>query len=836
MTATTEHDRPLCSRRRRPSALCCVVLALAALMALPTLTALPGCGGCRQNSAKAKAKAQAKAKKEAEEKKKKEELARRKKKRRKPDFDPIAPASQPMAGKGSGTWYKPSHWTSTTIAAKTNHFDFPGELQLEVTDGKGRPMPMPSTRFTMGTVRDAPLHKGKQKHFESLVFTPSYGQPLRMAGRLSSRKGGRTYRFPSVLMRMPSYQYHLVVLSRQPNYSYLNKLASVKPPANSFGMGGPVNSYYRVVPITVGPQVKSRIELPSYAMLWTGIACVLWDEAEPSKLNLMQQQAMLDWLHWGGQLILSGPGTLGTLRGSFLEDCLPATEATTRELAAVDLDPLLQWSRGSGKEPPELKLRRSVPAIQFKLHDDARYLPGSGDLIAERRVGRGRVVVTAFRLSDLQLTAWKGFDELVNAFLLRRPAREFLNPARGSDQDLHVKWKDGQYSRADHLDAGLISNVRYFTRDSGVSRSQYGADMLPQEDSYESYDFNLSTPSGPGVAAWNDFNGVARGVRETLRKAARIEIPGRRFVFWVVVGYLAVLVPVNWIVFRLLGRVEWCWVAAPVIAVVCTIGVIRAAQLDIGFVRARTEIAVLEMQAGYDRAHVTRYTTLYTSLAAPYNFQFDDPGSLALPFSMDEKPTEHAEHRKLTYRRGRVSGSNNGASLSGYYVESNAIGMVHSEQMIELGGSLIARQTGDGGFEVVNRTQYTLLDARVIRKDDKGNVETLWFGAIEPNQRKRPGAKPSTTGLKSATLDLTTLAGQAQDPKKLEPGDSRLIACLKEELPGLTIDPPANQPRYATMVVAHLNYSPGPDPAPDANLQKQRPRRKVPDFGGPPIE
>jgi len=828
MTATIEHDRPRGIRRRRPSVVCCLVLALAALTALPAVTALPGCGGCRQDSAKAKA-AKAKAKKEAEEKKRKEELARKKKKKRKPDFDPITPASQPMAGRASGTWYKPSHWMSTTIAAKTNHFDFPGELQLEATDNKGKLVPVPSTRFTLATVRDAPLHKGKQKHFDSVVFTPSGGQSPRVAGRLSSRKSGRTYGFLSIPMRMPSYQYHLVVLSRQPNYSYLSTLASVKPSASSLGFSGPVSSYYRVVPITVDPQVKSRVELPSYSMLWTSVACVLWDEADPSKLNLPQQQAMLDWLHWGGQLILSGPGTLGTLRGSFLEDYLPATEAATRELTAVDFEPLLQWGsdtgNGRGKEPPELKLRRSVPAIELKMHRDARYLPGSGELIAERRVGRGRVVVTTFRLSDLQLTAWKGFDELVNAFLLRRPAREFLNPARGGDRDLHVRWVGDSYSPAEHLDAGIVSNVRYFTRDSGVSRSQYGADMVPRDDLYD----YSQTPSGTGVAAWNDFNGVAGDARKTLREAARIEIPDRRFVFWVVVGYLAVLVPANWIVFRLLGRVEWCWVAAPVIAVICTIGVIRAAQLDIGFVRARTEIAVLEMQGGYDRGHATRYTVLYTSLAAPYSFQFDDAGSLALPFPRVDRPEEFFEHRKLTYRRDR------GASLSDYYVDSNAIGMLHSEQMIELGGSLTARRTGDGGFEVINGTEYTLLDARVVRKNDQGSVETLWLGEIEPNQRKRPApTAPGSLDFESAALDLDTLAGQALDSKTLQPKDVRLIACLKEELPGLTIEPSANQPRCATLVVAHLNYDPGPDPKPDANLRKEPPRPRDPGFG--PIE
>ena len=112
----------------------------------------------------------------------------------------------------------------------------------------------------------------------------------------------------------------------------------------------------------------------------------------------------------------------------------------------------------------------------------------------------------------------------------------------------------------------------------------------------------------------------------------------------------------------------------------------------------------------------------------------------------------------------------------------------------------------------------------------------LWLGEIGPNRRKRPDLSHPIAGLESAALELDTLAGQALEPKTLQPGDARLIACLKEELPGLSIDPPANQPRCATMIVAHLNYGPGTDPASDANLQKQPPRRKDPDFGGPPIE
>ena len=41
------------------------------------------------------------------------------------------------------------------------------------------------------------------------------------------------------------------------------------------------------------------------------------------------------------------------------------------------------------------------------------------------------------------------------------------------------------------------------------------------------------------------------------------------------------------------------------------------------------------MQPGYSRAHVTRYTVLYTSLATRYEFHLDDPAGQILPFPGD---------------------------------------------------------------------------------------------------------------------------------------------------------------------------------------------------------
>ena len=144
--------------------------------------------------------------------------------------------------------------------------------------------------------------------------------------------------------------------------------------------------------------------------------------------------------------------------------------------------------------------------------------------------------------------------------------------------------------------------------------------------------------AGAGAGGVERFQSGGRAARKALQSAARIEIPNRSFVMWVVVVYLLVLVPANWALFRSLKRVEWAWVAAPLIAVVCTGTVIRMAQLDIGFVRSQTELAVVEMQGDYARGHVTRYNALYTSLATSYGFQCDDPGAVVLPFPTVAEP------------------------------------------------------------------------------------------------------------------------------------------------------------------------------------------------------
>jgi hypothetical protein len=819
---------------------------------LALLLALPGCRGCRR----------AKTPEEAE-KQEAEERAKREKEKPKEDFElkqVVAwPCGQYSLLEGNllreGNHLKPGHWTSIVLAeAKMNNFDFLGDWEMELVDHKNngeRPVPVPATAYTLTTTRAVALPKGQAKTLESLLMVPPGYREVGMTYQL---RGRRMFASGLPLALMPAYQYHFVVMSRVPaRYLYLESLPSIKPPKSI--VIGERSPHYRV---TLSPP-KGPPPLPAHALFWTSIAYVLWDDADPGLLDADQRQAMLDWLHWGGQLILSGPDTLDTLRGSFLAPYLPATSAGARELGAADLAALSeQWS-GPGGRP--LVPLHPWAGIRLKKDPRAQFLPDTGDLLVERAVGRGRIVASAFRLGSADLINWPGWDGVLNACLLGRPPRDFRVDREGL---VDARWGD-RTAHPDFWDPALNSRLRFFARDAAVvlpkrvkttpanpfavnpgnvpAYAPPGTFVSPEEE--EGLDENLA-PVGMGVAGWNDFSPVANAARQGLQQAAGIKVLDRMFVVWIVAGYVLVLVPLNWGVFRLLRRVEWAWAAAPLIAVACAAVVINLAQLDIGFVRAENEIAVVELQGDYPRAHVTRYAALYTSLSTGYNFRFDSPGAMLLPFPTTDDPGRFRmllgeSYRPLTCRRG------DNLEVAGYAVGSNSIGFVHGEQWINLDHPLVLTRQDDEGLQVANQTQFTLRDAGVLKRTAGGGLQTAWLGTIAAGataagkfdlestslsgsnlwngKDRRDGSPHTCAGAAAGELNLHDLLEIAQRTEDLRPGEIRLVAWLGNDdvLPGLVVEPTASQWRHVALVVAHL--APGDEelPRPDLNLPPRRP-------------
>src|SRR4029078_9406558 len=130
--------------------------------------------------------------------------------------------------------------------------------------------------------------------------------------------------------------------------------------------------------------------------------------------------------------------------------------------------------------------------------------------------------------------------------------------------------------------------------------------------------------------------------------------------------------------------------------------VVWMAQLDIGFARAETEVGVLEVQGSFERAHLTRYLALYSSLSTTYNVHFDDPSALAQPFALD-RPVLPGQGRTDVVLR-----SMSDQQLDGFTVSSTSTGMVHSEQMVSLNGTLDWHPLPDGSSHVENNSRLKL--------------------------------------------------------------------------------------------------------------------------------
>ena len=925
------------------------------------------------------------------------------KKDEKPDFETSRLAVLPLDDAPTKNQVKPGHWFSAIQTMKANNFDFTkGDLEAQCVDPKGQPIPLPGTEFDLSITRPVSLPKGQTKHFDLLLFAnmPPKRGAINFITRLRPRGGGREVEWKyETTTRMKPFQNHFVVLAALPdNYQFVKALRSVKPERQDQYIGSSDLDYFVKL-----PKGTRRVDLPSHSLTWSNMAYVLWDDFEPEILNTDQQQALIDWLHWGGQLIINGPRTLDRLNSSILAPYLPAR---TEKIGAVTDSQIAELNRnwsfpedgGNELRPPKDEKNRPV-ALELTLQDGAHYIEGTGELIAEKSVGRGRVVTTAFNIPHSFFQSWDSYDSLFNACLLRRPARTFFE-GRGA---ITERWVSTKLARDDPR---LTSAMRYFSRDAmgltvqsrnpmragaasrissanrngndlptirpfdkndlhdplttvrmgsarptqsignemmrvvidgatvirnkqreryfitfqnvgndqlvapriivrgtanlipvegtggGVKENQttvtWMADNIPPGhgntleviveadtdatkdqqlrvefhsnygQTYEAIDIELNASDESlhplvrsskqafgmhgfakddliGVAGWSDASEVSRAARESLKQASGISVPSKFFIAKVLGIYLLILVPLNWLLFKLMGRVEWAWAAVPLIAIGGALGVVKAAELDIGFARSRTEISVVEVQPNYDRAHATRYAGFYTSLSSRYRISGEDASTLLQPFSS----TQPIGDRRV----GLYQGEN--VDLSGFNVISNSTGYVHSEQMLELGGTFSLNQAS-GQTTVRNDTNFDLKGAVVVRRVDD-SVEVAWVGDLRTKEKRvdiefkelstvtvafDEWDKESATSVDpvEGELNIRKLIDIAADPKRLGPDEMVLVGWNDTVIDGLIVKPESAQITSRTVVVAQLTHATRPKPQRDTNsyavLKRDRDERK----------
>lgn len=831
---------------------------VALLVAMTLVVSLPGCGGCWNTDPVAQKKA-------AEEEKKKREEDEKKKKKEKPkdDFTLGQIRSQPgetVKDKAEINYVKRGHWLTAGIPVRANNFDAAGQMESFTSGTDGKPFDIEHTKFAIEFARPLSLPKGQVKTPESLFFFPRerpQGMPGFLRTELSLDRGVNPPEDRGPVTALEEWQYLFLVLSTRPSvFTVLDTTQTFGPRTNTLN-GDPAIKYYQLI----RPSIEKSVPLPSNPLTWTSIAVILWDDIDPTVLTPEQQQAMLDWLNWGGQLILSGPNSLDRLNGTFLEPFLPAESSKSINLEQESFAEFNEfWSNPRRKDKPsesrDLRVVKPIAGIELELVDDANFLPHTGKLVAERRVGYGRIVTTAFPLASEALRVWPGFDGFLNGGLLRRPGRAFVETQEaGARVDwINLNLPVGDYRR----DPRLVSNIRFFTRDIGYEPN---AGFRPYPDlkiqsTFEGMDEssvlnstalepgnvddwrfagNMAVPKG-GVGTWNDFSGASNAARLHLNDAAGVVIPKADFVVKMLAAYLFVLVPLNWAVFRLMGRVEWAWFAAPVISLVAAVTVVRMAQLELGFVRSRTEIDVVEIQGDYDRAHVTRYVSLFTSLASYFDLKFDDDSSLALPMAVADN------YRRTSLDAVKVRIYNEGRGelhMTNFRVDSAQPERLHCEQMHSLGGKLELQGEEATGWRIKNGTTLTLKEAGILRRTAEQGYQAAYLpelnpGASAPLQFINLPAEEiwlkqwnDSTVMRPISLSETSVTGEmklgrfaelAAKQLRLFDGDVRLIAWSPGEIPGITYNPTSAQVSGISFVVAHLKRGQLPAPVRDANV------------------
>ena len=732
-------------------------------------------------------------------------------------------------------YIKANHWSMVGLEMRANHEDYEGSLQT-------RPIPLADQPHEMIYRRDARLVKAQRARLTMPIFLPAI--PKEMAFQLVRPEAIRQdEEWTASLRVLEPHQQLVVVLSKAANdqFARWSQFRATLPSAAR--RDDPLlldkQRYYRLVL----PQEPEKPLLSAHPLTWSAISHVVWDGLAPEAIGTGQQQAIVDWLHWGGQLVIVGGAgpAFAPLRESFLAPYLPAEASGENVLrTGAELKPLSDaYPPPGGMRDPDEPIALGSNPIELWETVGRRYKPpapipsaekkplfitglapkpgasvipiggeGNPPLAVEWKVGRGRVVMLAISLTDPDLLAWPGYETMVRRVVLRRPEERRVSPM-GQDPNGGIV-----PPRYEPLVGNDLTTVRYLSRDLGAPTRQAVDEEGQAITGYSTTSVDLYASETP-VGEWLDSASLPSLSRTVLEQASGIEIPGRDFVLKVILAYILTLVPLNYLICRyLLGRREWAWVVVPTLSLAFAIGVERAAAYDVGFDSSCDEIDLIETHGDYPKGLVSRFASLYATGRVKFSISYpNDPTALALPLATG-RSLRGEDVTLSSFQTQPIP------ALTGFQVQPRSLAMFRAEQLASLPGTVRLTPTGQGPRTVVNESGLDLKDAWVfeLRPDvtsggparrDRGRG----FGPARPARESLKPITPQAAGELDPRPFLELLRERSVATRPEEVGELRLIAWAEKTIAGQAIDPPVDRLRGFTLVVAHLEPSPLLDPA-----------------------
>ncbi len=755
----------------------------------------------------------------------------------------------PFSSEITGNAVKPGHWYQTRHKLKANFGDESLVASMFDIDKQELPMPPWAQGIPLQFERNVSLAKGQEKTVELKVLQPDEFRQIDPSGNTSTNVslftryalrglGSPILEESFLLKAMPEYQYDMLILSREVSpYTFWRGLDCIVWPLYE------PDEKFRVTPhrIIDIPESELPNSIPNQLTTMTSISHIVLNDAMLGNLTTEQQSAILDWLYFGGTLILNGPDAIGSIENSFLRPYAPLQQTSTSLLSESMLDTLnnswsLRFSKGERIPFANETLREKalqIPILNGSLAtaDDqksplpAQWVEQLEGLVAERFFGQGRVVMTTFPMTNPMFVNWPSYSALIHNGIFRKPPRipslgieplvEYDGDLKGTEMSPIHNTRLRIWAR--DLDATTMRNEAFI-------RSNKIVEELQHPDHRKKI----------GFGAWNASSHLLLSITDALRESSGITVPMLSTVLKWLAAYLIVLVPINWLLFRLIGKLEYAWLAAPLIALAGVFVVARGVRLDVGFTRSQNTIQFLELHNHYPRGVLSSYHALYTSLTTNYQAVFSDNTDNALnavnssgvlcPMPAHTIGRTANRTRMLEYKVADEKGN----GFHSFPVLSNTTGMLQSEEMVELSGSISITPTSNPQssdpansplqWNVTNNSPLNLRHVAVLGIDSQDQLQLGWVAAIPPNSNLSisPTPQPNSQRTSEQWLDIDdpAIAYLLQDICKHYPlGRNEWIALgwIQENPSRLQITPASLQAQSKAIVLLHLTTaSPAP--------------------------
>jgi hypothetical protein len=322
--------------------------------------------------------------------------------------------------------------------------------------------------------------------------------------------------------------------------------------------------------------------------------------------------------------------------------------------------------------------------------------------------------MTTFPMTDNTFIRWPSYSSFIHNAILRKPPRDVVFTIEKDAPPAADTIFAGKYNGSE-LNPIHSTRLRLWARD--LDSSMISTSRVDTKKT--------------SLGAWNPQSEILLQARQSLQQSSGITVPKIETIVKLLVGYLIILVPINWLVFRLLGKVELAWVAAPIIAIVGAFVVARGVQLDVGFSRSQTEYGFLECHAGHPRGVLSTYSALYTSLSTNYRATFENENGVVTP--MPSPAAEAGASKRIAATKYEYTFADDaGSGLQSTPVLSNTTGLLQSEETVQLGGNINTKLDASL-LQVVVTSDSTidLKDFGVLGIDPQGRLVKGWLGSLE---------------------------------------------------------------------------------------------------------